>query len=337
MMERLDTLIAFATVLLGVSLLITILNQMISGLLGHRATFLKDGLKDLLVTLDPSLTDQVETIANDVLTHKLASDSIFAHQDWVPQRWKLANAIRPEELPKLLTLVSQGKPYANAIAGILNQVNPTLAREAALINQLAPSATATADQLIKELTNSTVKAVGRVEAGFNSTMDRVRQRFTMQMRIWTIIFAVIFAFVYHMDAKKIYSQISTDPALRASLSSMSGDLLKRYTDVADPQTQKAAEAEKTLAVPQTQKTAEEDLEARTKKLSDAYRIVRGQLSDSTLDLFHAPDPWYRWQLSEVLGILAMAGLLSLGAPFWYNVLKNLVNLKSQVAQKQDQQ
>ena len=53
MLERLDTLIAFATVLLGVSLLITILNQMINALLGHRGTYLKDGLKDLLETLDP--------------------------------------------------------------------------------------------------------------------------------------------------------------------------------------------------------------------------------------------------------------------------------------------
>lgn len=324
MLERLDTLIAFATVLLGVSLLITILNQMIGGLFGHRATYLKDGIKDLLVTLDPSLKDQVETIANDVLTHKLASDSIFAHQDWAPERWKLANAIRPEELPKLLTLVSQGKPYADAIVGILNQVNPTLAREATLINQLAPGATATADQLIKELTSSTVKAVGRVEAGFNSTMDRVRQRFTMQMRIWTIIFSLIFALVYHMDAKKIYSQISTDPTLRASLSSMSGDMMKNYIEVAAPPTKDETKAA-------------ENLDERTKKLSEAYKKVRGQLSDSTLDLFHAPDKWYKWQCSELLGILAMAGLLSLGAPFWYNVLKNLVNLKSQVAQKQDQE
>ena len=102
MLERLDTLIAFATVLLGVSLLITIFNQMINALLGHRGTYLKDGLKDLLETLDPGLTAHAETIANDVLTHKLASDSIFARIDikwlpqWLVQRWKLANSIRPE-------------------------------------------------------------------------------------------------------------------------------------------------------------------------------------------------------------------------------------------------
>ena len=38
-----------------------------------------------------------------------------------------------------------------------------------------------------------------------------------------------------------------------------------------------------------------------------------------------------------LGILLTAGLLALGAPFWYNALKNLVNLRPMVAQRQDQQ
>ena len=50
MLERLDTIIAFATILLGVSLLITILNQMIAAMLGHRAKYLAQGIKDLLIT-----------------------------------------------------------------------------------------------------------------------------------------------------------------------------------------------------------------------------------------------------------------------------------------------
>ena len=38
MLHYLDTIIAFVVILLGVSLLITILNQMISALLGYRGT-----------------------------------------------------------------------------------------------------------------------------------------------------------------------------------------------------------------------------------------------------------------------------------------------------------
>src|SRR4051794_19599297 len=125
MLERLDAVVAFVTLLLGVSLLVTILNQMIASLLGHRAAYLKDGIKDLLETLDPNLKPDLETIANDVLTHKLASDSVFAHQSWAPGRWKMASTIRPEELAKLLQLVSKGKDYSTKIEAILNEVNPT--------------------------------------------------------------------------------------------------------------------------------------------------------------------------------------------------------------------
>jgi hypothetical protein len=38
---------------------------------------------------------------------------------------------------------------------------------------------------------------------------------------------------------------------------------------------------------------------------------------------------------EIPGVLATAALLSLGAPFWFNLLKSLTNLRPLVATKQD--
>ena len=66
--------------MLGISLLITILNQMVGALFGYRGKELKDGIKDLLETLDPALAPNLERSANDVLTNKLASDSFFANR-----------------------------------------------------------------------------------------------------------------------------------------------------------------------------------------------------------------------------------------------------------------
>src|ERR1700755_2663589 len=49
----------------------------------------------------------------------------------------------------------------------------------------------------------------------------------------------------------------------------------------------------------------------------------------------------RWSrdnaLTKLLGILLSSVLLSLGAPFWYNALQNLIRLRSVVAVKDDQQ
>jgi hypothetical protein len=334
MLERLDTLIAFATVMLGVSLLITILNQMIASMLGHRATYLKDGIIDLLETLDPTLGANIEKIADDVLTHKLASDSVFVRIAYAPLRWKLASTIRPEELAKLLTLVSTGKPYAANIQAILSQVNPTVEREATLLantmNTLAPASAATADELIKEFADKTTQAMGRLEAAFNSTMDRVHQRFTLQMRIWTIVFSLAFALIYHLDAVRIYSQITNDPALQASLTSVSSDLMKKYTATATaPQSSAAAGSTTDTATSQSQDPA---------TIAKAYKDVQSDLANAKLQLLDVPENWWDWKslgLNGFLRLLATAGLLSLGAPFWYNSLKGLANLRSQVAVKQD--
>jgi len=347
MLERLDTIIAFATIMLGISLLITILNQMIASLLGHRATYLKDGIEDLLETLDPTLAPNLEKITNDVLTHCLASDSVFAHKAWAPTRWKLATALRPEELAKLLKLVSAGQPYQPKIEAILNEVNPTVARDAQLIantvNTLAPAATASADQLIKHLSDKATKAIGRLEGAFSSTMDRVRQRFTLQMRVWTIVFSLIFALAYHLDAVKIYSQLSTDPALRDSLTKASGELMKKYGEViisTSPTPSSAIQSDSAPASAQNNSMQEKNLADATEHLATTYKEVRNKLSEPGLAIFEVP-AWDKWWdfggLGGLFRILATAALLSLGAPFWYNSLKGLVNLRSQVAEQQQKE
>ena len=357
--EKLDTLIAFVTVMLGLSLLITILNQMVAALLGHRGKYLKSGIKDLIETLDPELAAHAETIANDVLTHKLASDSIFAHFKWAPERWKLATSIRPEELIKLLKLCSAGKSYAAKIDTLLSQMNPTIAREAKMIAEavnasvavtappaaanaaaagvggpvasapVPPQATAsdraTADQVIKQLSGKASATIGRVEAAFNSAMDRVSQRFTVHMRVWTILFAVILAFTFHLNAVNIYSRIAADAGMRASLDRASQTMLSRYQQLPSQQDTKPEQTK-------------EAVQAKNKELAKNFSDTKKELANTELDIFEIPDPWSSFGgMKGFFIVLATASLLSLGAPFWYNALKGLTNLRSAVAQKQTQE
>lgn len=50
---------------------------------------------------------------------------------------------------------------------------------------------------------------------------------------------------------------------------------------------------------------------------------------------NAPEPGFRWPL--LFGILLSAALLSLGAPFWYSVLANLLKMRSVIARKDEAQ
>ena len=82
MLAYLDTFIGFAVVMLGASLLITVLTQMVSALFSHRGANLRWGLETMFKNLPNSplmnTATHAEMIAKDVLTHPLISDSVFS-------------------------------------------------------------------------------------------------------------------------------------------------------------------------------------------------------------------------------------------------------------------
>ena len=342
--DRLDTLIGIATIMLGLSIIITIMNQMTASLLGHRAMYLKDGLAELLEALDPSLKAQAGAIAKDLLTHKLSSDSIFGRLSWAPQRWKMATAIEPDELAKLLSMVSAGKSYEPQIKAVLEQVNPAVQRDARMLAAVIPQTAAAVDQL-KQIPGKTSGALGHLEAAFSATMDRISQRFTLQMRIWTVVFSVVMVLVFHLDAATLYAELSAEPSLRASVSGVSETMLKKYLDLQAANS--AGQASPVLSQPEAQpavstqpggKPSDEELREKTRKLADDFSQVKRALAASDLQIFQVRDGWYKpgsfGGLGEFFRILATAGLLSLGAPFWFNALKTLTSLRSATAQKQ---
>ena len=108
MLAYLDTLIGFAVVMLGASLIIMLLTQGISAAGSFRGSSLRWGLQELFKHLDarnlPTIAAQANALAQHILTHNLASDSIFKSLPWIGklvpdawvQRFQLATAIRPD-------------------------------------------------------------------------------------------------------------------------------------------------------------------------------------------------------------------------------------------------
>lgn len=96
MLKNLDTVIAFATVMLLLSLLVTTLVQMAGAVLGLRGRNLLWGVKRLLVQIDGNLSAHAREI----------SDRLLRHPSVTPSR-RPAVAIRKEELVRLLTSLSE--------------------------------------------------------------------------------------------------------------------------------------------------------------------------------------------------------------------------------------
>ncbi|MBI3696350.1 MAG: hypothetical protein HY238_16120 [Acidobacteria bacterium] len=78
------------------------------------------------------------------------------------------------------------------------------------------------------------------------------------------------------------------------------------------------------------------------KLSDQLREIGQTLGQTEFQLIESPyKPWdycNRWPRNRHFwGVFGAAVLLSLGAPFWFNALKSLTNLRPILAQKQEKE
>src|SRR4051812_38044830 len=214
-LQYLDTVIAFLVVLLGLSLLITILNQMISTLFSHRGTNLRWGVEKVVSTLDPTLAGKAKEIAHTVLTEPIISDSLFSRFKDVPilksitSRWRIASAISAQDLVRGLMKMAddlrakKDTGTAASLDSMLGAIDPEAARKAVLaenlVQQVAPGAAAQVNAVAQQLESSAQQTIGEVEVWFNRAMDRASQRFALQMRLWTIVFAVVLAFGAHIN------------------------------------------------------------------------------------------------------------------------------------------
>jgi hypothetical protein len=237
MLQYLDTIIAFTVIMLGVSLLITILTQMISALFGYRGTYLLWGLKTLLGTVEPQLADKADTLARNILETPIISDSIFSRFKNVPliKCWRLASTITAEELARSLkeladTMETSDKPTAALIKTVLDKPDPEATRKVQMIQtvlgDLGSNYSVQLDKAIQQLGATVQTSIGKIEAGFDVVMKRASQRFAMQMRIWTIIFAILISFGARLDSFSLFQQLWNDPVLRTNLVGQNEMLLK---------------------------------------------------------------------------------------------------------------
>uniref|UniRef100_Q01W82 Uncharacterized protein n=1 Tax=Solibacter usitatus (strain Ellin6076) TaxID=234267 RepID=Q01W82_SOLUE len=438
MLDKVDTLIAFAVIMLGVSLIITILTQMAAGFLALRGSNLLWGVETLLKELDPQLevnlkaaNSSVLKLAEEILTDPLISDSTFSRAgemwiigpvfcflsrlpvaSWLVQRWRYATAIRPDELARMLgkkaaslampaaaaagsvnnsQAVSGSAAAAISLSEILTAPDPETIRRLKQLNsalctfaRAATSQTGTTqeisvqvDKVFQRATDAAQGAVGKLENSFNGVMDRVSQRFALEMRLWTVGFAFLVAFGAHLDSFRLLDQLSTNADVRSALAHMRDSMLTEANTVL-PQ---PGAAQGSPEVPVSTKVLNEALDQlkgansgltgvppipeNTTTVgdavawltaqpggagqSDAYRrtVVRvlhahavdigQQLAKSGVELVPTPYPgvFTYGNGRNLLGILIAAALLSLGAPFWYNALKNLSDLRAMVSSEQD--
>jgi hypothetical protein len=286
MFRSLDTLIGFATVMLVLSLVVTLLTQLVANFLKLRSQHLRHGVLQIFLQLGWEFAgERAKMLAREIVSGK--------------------DAITREELiESLLTLAQTTPELKTRIAALVPAFDPPALlahlRHATLELSVERQDLSTAVVRSTAMARTPVSGLASEVFGvFDSTMDQVSERFTSQSRKLVAFFGIALAFTLPLDTL---------------------DLLQRFA-------RSDAARDQAVALAQTLTVNETDARMAFAKLQAAEIIV----------IPSTPAEWLaRWQKVNALGVAASALLLTLGAPFWFQVLKDLLKLRSAVAGQESQ-
>jgi hypothetical protein len=295
MLEYLDALIGLAAIMLGLSLVVTIVNQMISSLLGLRGRNLQWGLTLLVHNLhqgtelpaDVKLSEGVKPSGDlvkaieDILVHPLVSDSAFT---WF-KPWKLASAIRYDEFIKMIGMLGDLPASAPVMKWLRenHKITPTW---------------------------------------FDSVMDRASQRFAMHMRVAGGAIAFVLVVSMQIDTLDIVNHLRGDQQMRLNFVAVADSVNKlgQTLPQGDPNREQLSQIAQSMLSPLRNQTMNQTIG------SILNRPRPGEV------FFGTADGNLDWR--HLAGVLLSGALLTLGAPFWFNALKSLTGLRSVVARKE---
>jgi len=312
MLKTLDVLIGVTTVLLLFSMAVTVITQALSNISGSRGRHLRAGLTDLLQQLGIPAEETAKKIADSLLRHPLIAEG----------KRKLGTVIHREEFTKLVLDMASGvgaKKLEDDSQSALKKVledggisNPEQAlkniRAMALqLETVNPELSNHVRDGLAILHEAPSDFVARVNSWFDQTMDRVSQRFTQSTHWITIGISIGVVVIVQLDIIAIADRLWVDDLVRDAI-------------VSRAKTDFSSEESKTNA------------RVDPKPYYDL-------LNSASLITLPTDQEWGSrlkdWR--KVPGMVLAVLLLSLGAPFWYNALKDLLKLRSSLSQKDDAQ
>ena len=312
MLKTLDVLIGAVTVVLLFSMAVTVITQAVTSFFQRRGRHLKSGLADLLQQLSIPTRAIAEDIADHILRHPLIREG----------NGNLGTVVHRDEFTKLLLnfasgegMTTLGDESRKALLTVL-QNNGISDPSAALKNIRAlelqleasdPQLASCLKHTLAILHGAGSDFVAKVNSWYDQTIDRVSERFTKYTHWVTLGISAVVVLTVQLDVIAVMDRLSIDDQFRNAVVSTSAKSFADNGGSGNAQTNP--------------------------------RPYYDLLSQAGLITLPTDKDWVG-QLKEtrkIPGMVLSVLLLSLGAPFWYSILKDLLQLRSQVAQKDDEQ
>lgn len=295
-----EVIVGIIFTFLLLSLLGTTINELLSSWRGWRGYYLEEGLKRLL-----EYKDNPE-VFNRFMKHPFFQQ-LFQH--WVP--------LRVSKAPAYLSKAN----FANILTNVLKRKDKALGSVDELIGGLPEGSNL--KEVLEHLKSEGAESVDdfkkRLQSWFDDVMWQASGWYKRHMQMVTLFVGLGIAVVLNADAIQMYQHLTTNVAARNELSSLATAFVQSHSEL--PQQLNPADS---LSLEQIRAGVKQVVESE--EFSNMSNILG--LGWQAGDLAVGGQTW----LVRIFGWLLTALAISLGAPFWFDVLKKIINIRSSDSQ-----
>lgn len=294
-LQALDIAIGVIFIYLVLSLACTAANEIIAGIFDWRAKNLEIGIKNLL-------TDQAQPgFENEFYNHPMIR-SLCRHK---------SDGKKPSYIPPrtfslvLLDLIAPSdgdgsRTFENIRLNIAKLPPQSFLRQNLLI-------------LLDDAKNDIAHFHTNIEEWYNNSMDRISGWYKRKSQTVTLIIAFVVSFAFNADTFQISKSLANDPVMRQVIVQQAQEMVVNYQSRLD----RGEDINKSDAPPSLKQIRSE---------LDKTGLPFGW-ENAKVDLIEDGN-FISWLLTKIAGLLITTLAISLGAPFWFDVLNKIANIRS---------
>lgn len=318
----LDVLIGLVFVYLLLALVCTSLNEMIAGWHDSREKHLRTGICNLLGEHDGPDRKRTPVPFNDPLTGAPTNDtmvkSFYAH----PMIKALhEDGTRPSYIP--------ATTFSQVMVDLFSPADGTTPRSVSAFVSGIKNALPANDDLrrtllvLSEDAADIVQLRSALETWFNSSMDRVTAWYKNKSQKTVLFISLVVCFFINADSIQLVKDLYQNPTQRSAIIAQAEQLVKNAANAPSSSTAPTGVAAGTRF---------------TKEEADKLADTIGKLNKTGFSWGWGKEYYFslllwNWEnaieaVLKVVGILLTAIAASLGAPFWFDTLNKLINIRS---------
>lgn len=324
----LEVAISLVLIYILLSLMCSACTEWVAKRLSLRATTLEAGLRSLLS--DP----QGEEIAKSVYSHPLIKGLVPPMRYMTPQGRSLPNLI-----VSLITRLARHPQQQTSMIGpsyipartfalaLMDVVAPVHQNDSHSLDQLRQSISTLQNlelrqsllTLIDDAQGDSIRARQNIEQWFDDAMTRVSGWYKRDIQRFTFFFALVVTLVLNTDTLVIANTFWRDDATRAAAVA--------YAQQVVNQTQSTSSTPQSTTDDTVKRVAEVQQNLQGLGLPLGWRADADRAS-TLLASSEAGVGLLTWAAAKVAGLWLTTLAVSMGAPFWFDVLNKLVSLRS---------